>query len=114
MCLEMYPNGFQSGVNTHLSLFVHIMRGEFDDVLQWPFTGRITIDIYSQTIEQWTQVKMVDFKEGPVERRCDCFTYGGYGESQILPQDQVAAKYICTDEKYNFVRFRVNRVELPY
>ncbi|XP_071447558.1 TNF receptor-associated factor 6-like isoform X2 [Hetaerina americana] len=32
----------------HLSLVVHVVRGDFDDILHWPFTGRITLEMVNQ------------------------------------------------------------------
>ncbi len=32
-----------------LSLFVHMMRGEYDDILLWPFTGTVTLSIMNVT-----------------------------------------------------------------
>lgn len=49
MCLRMNLNGVDSGFGHHLSLFVHMMRGEWDDILEWPFTGRITLAILDQS-----------------------------------------------------------------
>ena len=113
MCLQIHPNGYNSGLNTHMTLHVNIMRGEFDDTLQWPFTGRVTIDMYNNKSEQWTQIQVVDFKESPIKRGYDCFTSDGYTKYQFLPQDQVATEYTLKDGFYDHVRFRVNHVELP-
>ncbi len=96
-----------------MTLHVKIMRGEFDDTLQWPFTGKVTIDMYSNKSEQWTQIQVVDFKESPIKRGYDCFTSDGYTKYQFLPQDQVATEYTLKDGFYDHVRFRVNHVELP-
>ncbi len=112
MCLQIYPNGYDIGLNTHLSVFVFIMRGEFDDTLQWPFTGRVTIDMCSNKSKQWTQVKVVDFKDAPVKRECDNLTSTGYGYYRVLTQDQVAAKYMVKDGTDTLVRTRINHVEL--
>ncbi|XP_020913585.1 TNF receptor-associated factor 6 isoform X2 [Exaiptasia diaphana] len=49
MCLRMNLNGVDSGVDRHISLFVHMMQGEWDDILEWPFTGRITLAILDQS-----------------------------------------------------------------
>ena len=48
MCVQFYPNGFQVAKSTHVSLFVCIMQGEYDNHLKWPFRGEIIIQIYSQ------------------------------------------------------------------
>ncbi len=76
----MYSNGFHAGLNTHMTSFILIMRGEFDDTLQWPFTGRVSIDMYSNNLMKWIQIKVVDFKGNPVERRYESFTNGGRGD----------------------------------
>ena len=112
MCLEIYPNGYKTGVNKHLALFVSIMRGEFDDTLEWPFTGRVTIDMYSNKLKQWTEIQVVDFKKSPLERKRDRLTNGNWGYYQFLPQEQVAAEYMIKDETASLVCFRANHVKL--
>ena len=37
------------GKGTHLSLFFVIMRGEFDNNLQWPFTHKVTFKLINQS-----------------------------------------------------------------
>ena len=48
LCLRAYLNGDGSGKNTHVSLFVVIMKGEFDDLLSWPFRHRVTLSLLNQ------------------------------------------------------------------
>ena len=48
MCLKVYPNGVGDGQNTHVSIFVSMMQGRFDDYLKWPFKGEVTIEIINQ------------------------------------------------------------------
>ena len=43
MCLSVYAKGNGSGRSTHLSVFVCLMKGEFDDQLKWSFQGKITV-----------------------------------------------------------------------
>ena len=43
MCLRVDANGYGQGKGTHISVFVHLMQGEFDDKLQWPFKDSITV-----------------------------------------------------------------------
>ncbi len=49
MCLEIHILGGGNGKNTHMSLFLVIMKGEFDNVLQWPFTSKVTFKLINQT-----------------------------------------------------------------
>ena len=41
MCLSVYPNGYEEAQGNHISVFFHMMSGEFDDHLEWPFPGAI-------------------------------------------------------------------------
>ena len=50
ICLStsVNANGEGSGRSTHLSVFLCLMRGEFDDQLKWPFRGKTTIKLVNQ------------------------------------------------------------------
>ena len=52
MCLRVYPNGFGDGKGTHLSVFLHLMKGKHDDKLeqsgQWPLRGTFIIELLNQ------------------------------------------------------------------
>ena len=48
MCLRVYANGNGKGAGTHVSVFVYMMKGEFDSHLQWPFKGEMQIQIVNQ------------------------------------------------------------------
>ena len=48
MCLRLYIMGDGIGKGTHLSLFFVVMRGEFDNILQWPFTHKVTFKLINQ------------------------------------------------------------------
>ena len=45
MCLRVDANGVVGGKGTHVSVFVYLMRGEYDDLLKWPFHGDVTIQL---------------------------------------------------------------------
>ena len=48
MCLRLYIMGDGIGKGTHLSLFFVVMRGEFDNILHWPFTHKVTFKLINQ------------------------------------------------------------------
>ena len=48
MCLRLYIMGDGIGKGTHLSLFFVVMRGEFDNILQWPFAHKVTFKLINQ------------------------------------------------------------------
>jgi TNF receptor-associated factor 2 len=49
MCARLYPNGDGMGKGSHLSLFFVVMRGNYDALLKWPFSQRVTFCIVNQT-----------------------------------------------------------------
>ena len=56
MCLGVDANGFQPQPSNYLGVAVYMMRGEFDDHLQWPFRGAITLELvdHSSTGRNYT------------------------------------------------------------
>ena len=48
MCLRLFMHGDGIGKGTHMSLFIVIMKGEFDNILQWPFTHKVTFKLINQ------------------------------------------------------------------
>ncbi len=48
MCLRLYILGDGIGKNTHMSLFFAVMKGEFDNILQWPFSHKVTFKLINQ------------------------------------------------------------------
>ena len=47
---RIFLNGDGAGHSTHVSLFISIMRGEYDALIKWPFTHNITFTIYDQSL----------------------------------------------------------------
>ena len=45
MCLRVHANGILASKETHVSVYVHLMKGEFDDHLEWPFRGVIAVQL---------------------------------------------------------------------
>ena len=48
MCICVDANGNGKGEGTHVSVFAHLMKGENDDHLPWPFTGMVTFELLNQ------------------------------------------------------------------
>ena len=47
-CLRMYPNGDGIGAGTHLSLFIVIMKSDYDCLLPWPFNNSVKFMLINQ------------------------------------------------------------------
>jgi len=47
-CLRIYPNGDGLGKGTHLSLFIVLMKSDYDGLLQWPFSNTVNFVLINQ------------------------------------------------------------------
>ncbi|CAF4645297.1 unnamed protein product [Rotaria sp. Silwood1] len=52
MSLKLYLNGDKSVRDTYLSVYITIMRGEYDSLLNWPFQYPITLCLYDRNLKQ--------------------------------------------------------------
>ena len=48
MCISVDANGYGDGEGTHVSVYAHVMKGDNDDSLTWPFTGSVTVELLNQ------------------------------------------------------------------
>ncbi|XP_068714053.1 TNF receptor-associated factor 6-like [Montipora foliosa] len=87
--MRIYPQGVGSGRGTHVALFIHMIKGDFDNSLVWPFRGTVTISVLDQScsrdqsdISRIIQVKpnLTAFQQ---PREAICRT--GYGFKRFAP-----------------------------
>ena len=45
MCLRVRPVGQGSGLGSHVSVFIHLMRSENDDGLKWPLSAEFKVQV---------------------------------------------------------------------
>ena len=67
--LRVYANGDGSGKGTHLSLFVYLLKGEYDDQLQWPSNANITVQLLNWSGDNSHEEKTIDLHTAPLECR---------------------------------------------
>ena len=63
MCMRVLANGRGYGKDTHVSVIFHLMRGEYDDQLKWPFRGDITIQLLNQSRDEGHREMTVPFDD---------------------------------------------------
>lgn len=49
LCLRINLNGLENGDGTYVALFVHVMRGDYDEHLEWPFSKGFKLSIEDQS-----------------------------------------------------------------
>ena len=50
MMLNVYPYGTEDGYGSHVSVFICLVQGEYDQQLQWPFIGEVTVTLVDQRL----------------------------------------------------------------
>ncbi len=45
MRMRLYPNGDGSGRGSHISIYFQILPGPFDELLEWPFKEKVTLQV---------------------------------------------------------------------
>ena len=61
ICFEV--SGRKVACNSHIGVFVHLMQGEFDNSLKWPFRGDITIQLLNQLQNKGHYEKTLEFTD---------------------------------------------------
>ena len=49
LCLRVYTSGTDDGKGTHISVYLHLMKGPHDDKLQWPMRAKYAINLIDPT-----------------------------------------------------------------
>ena len=79
MCLNVYANGFGVWKGSDVSVFVHMIKGEYDDSLKWPFLGDITVQLLNR-IENYDRHHVHTF----------CVTVGDDLSKRVLVKERSA------------------------
>ena len=105
MCLRVDANGVGTGKGTHVSVHVHLMRGEFDDLLKWPFSGEVTIQLKKTNPPHH---QMIIPLNDDTPNRCTCVCKptkernNGYGSFQYISHADLYAGGYLKDDKLVF------------
>ena len=90
MCLNVYPAGNGTGKGTHVSMFGYLMKGDYDDELNWPFTADVVVDILNWRGDNNHHRVVLPFNEGsPDDARARV-----YDDNKVAPSGQGNPKTI--------------------
>ena len=87
--MRVDANGYDSGKGRYISLFIHIMKGENDHQLQWPFEHEVMYGVLNWKRDENHIIKLVPFKAAAatakqrvtLQERAEV----GWGYPQFLP-----------------------------
>ncbi len=101
ICFAVYPNGDGPGKNTHLSVYTHLMPGDYDDHLAWPLRGEIRYQLLSQEGSDCHKGGVSTYHERRSDKSCSRVLYAqrsqGLGMGKFLPLGQLEPKYLQND-----------------
>ena len=119
-CLSVNANGIGDAKGTHLSAGICIMKGENDDNLRWPFTGRIIVSLLNQlqpmghvTVELWPLDKNIP--EAISGRVADGRAGKGIGQSRFVSHSLLGLRteeFCCCYLKDDCLFFSIDSIEL--
>ena len=99
--IEIHPNGFDSGENTHLSVFLVIMKGEYDAALTWPFDKKFTFTLIDQQENEHN-------RENIVESSTSNPTFSNFARPVNEENDGIGYHEFVTHEKLQKRRYLVD------
>ena len=106
MCLRVTANGQGSGKGTHITVAVYLMKGEFDDQLEWPFRGDITIQLLNQLTRGGAHYTRTIY-QAKGEKRRSCLNEKfvcAWGISKFKLHFELFPKYLQDDS----LKFRIS------
>lgn len=119
MCLRIYTNGNSDVRGTHLSCYIYLMRGEYDEQLEWPFRGTIYIELLNQLEDDNHHEENVTFstsdsKNYNIRVKKGSMGITGLGKSKFINQSELGLKMTLKRQylKDDCLFFRISNVEV--
>ena len=108
LCLRCYTSSIY--VKNHVSVYVYMMQGEFDDELKWPLRGQVTIQLLSHDASNEHHTKTITLDNPKCYSRVTMGdrSIGGRGELGFISHDECYKGYIKSDS----LHFRIFKVTL--
>ena len=94
MCLSIDANGEGDARGTHVSAYIHLTKGEYDDTLAWPYIGTVTYQIMNWKDNTNDITLSVNFSSdaaltGGYGKKPKNIMNGGWGHPNILPHSKL-------------------------
>ena len=100
MYIGISAYGKEEAFGTHVSVYVHLANGDFDQYIKWPFVGSIVIKIAAQKGEE-PCTKTITYSEDTPRRYSEVKPYvdlnDGWGCSKFLPHVNLESRYLHDD-----------------
>ncbi|XP_064399875.1 TNF receptor-associated factor 5-like [Halichondria panicea] len=111
LCVDVYGNG--TGKGTHMSVFLSLLKGEFDEHLKWPFRASITIRLENQDDEESHYEEMIKYHDSTPEVTAGRILEEGrqgrpWGKGKFIAHSELYSKFL----KDNCLRIGIGKIVL--
>jgi hypothetical protein len=112
MCLVVHTNGQKSGENTHISVYIRLLSGDFDGQLDWPFQGSVYVSLLDQREDEDHWVEKIEFDDEAIPGSSPEVRKGSknteWGTDKFIRQDMLCVKFY--DLESDSLHFEVTNV----
>ena len=124
MCISVDASGkYGEDKGTYVSVYVYLMKGENDDHLPWPFTGRVTVELLNQLEDRNHYLKTIMFipdepsSQRVVKKEKSC---SGWGHRRYISHSELGfhpaknRQYLKNDCLYFRISVDAKRSSTPW
>ena len=104
--LQVYPNGDGDGSGSHLSVYAQLMRGEYDNELEWPFEGEIRVELLNWREDKNHHSHIINFT--CTSRLTDQETAPSLGEPHFISLTDLASTTNTEYLRDDYLKLRVS------
>ena len=119
LSLHVAPNGFGTAKGTHVSVFIYLMKGEFDEDLHWPLRAQMRIylidhevasQVFAEDVFAFQSISFDNEKSDVSFARVinGEISSSGWGKGKFIPHSSVSPKYLKND----CLHFKIDHIKL--
>ena len=99
LALSVYCNGDRERARSHISAYVYLKSGEYDNELTWPFRRSVTIRLVDQKEGMNHHNHTLDFGNAPERctKRRVVGDYAGWGTPRFISHSKLSPNYLVND-----------------
>lgn len=95
MCIRVVANGDGQGKDTHISVYAVVMRGDYDDNLEWPIKGTVIVELLNHLRDDAHHAIRFSYPEGRGDVSTQRVVAGdrakrGYGKTRFIPYTELS------------------------
>ncbi len=114
MCIRVVANGDGQGKETHISVYAVVMRGDYDDNLEWPIKGTVIVELLNHLKDEGHHAIKFTYPDGKGDVSTQRVKGAerakrGYGKTRFIPYTELDynAERECQYLKDDGLFFRV-------